>query len=147
MAQTQRFEQDKRVANFLVSEANLYRSREIITIPEGADWLSPGALLTMAGASAAAGNVAAILMYPTDPTRGPVQAVVIARDAEVNDAYLLYGGLDRAAVNASLAEHGIIVRPGVLSQSIVSPADAGVQAAVEPVLAADQPSAQRQPRR
>jgi head decoration protein D len=147
MAQTQRFEEEKWVADFLVSEANLYRSREVITIPEGADGLSPGALLTMAGASATAANAEAVLMYPTDPTRGPVQAVVIARDAEVNDAYLLYGDLDRAAVNASLAKHGIIVRPGVLSQSIVSPADAGMQAAAEQASPVAAEHSQRQPRR
>jgi Bacteriophage lambda head decoration protein D len=120
--QSQWIDEEKRVADFLVSEANLYRSREVITIPEGETVLSPGALLTMAGVPGAAGNVDAILMYPVDPRRGPVQATVIVRDAEVNDAYLIYGDLEREAVNTGLAEHGIIVRPGVLSQSIVTPA-------------------------
>jgi hypothetical protein len=122
MAQSRRLLEDKRVADFLVSEANLYRSREVVTIPEGAEPLSPGMLVTMAGAAATAGDVEAILMYPVDPRFGAVPAVVIARDAEVNDAYLIYGGLDRAAVNARLAEAGIIVRQGILAESIVTPA-------------------------
>ena len=120
--QSRRLVEDKRVADFLVSEANLYRSRDVVTIPEGAEPLQPGMLVTMAGAAATAGDVEAILMYPVDPRFGAVPAVVIARDAEVNDAYLLYGELDRQAVNARLAEAGIIVRQGILAESIVTPA-------------------------
>ena len=80
--QSRRLLEDKRVADFLVSEANLYRSRDVVTIPEGAEPLSPGMLVTMAGAAATNGDVEAILMYPVDPRFGAVPAVVIARDAE-----------------------------------------------------------------
>ncbi len=80
--QSRRLLEDKRVADFLVSEANLYRSREVVTIPEGAEPLQPGTLVTMAGAPATDGDVEAILMYPVDPRFCAVPAVVIARDAE-----------------------------------------------------------------
>lgn len=119
-----RLVQDKLVADFLVSEAEGYRSRDTITVPQGAAVFSSGALMTLAGAAATAANVDAILMYPADPREGPVSVTVITRDAEVNDAYLGYGALDRNAVNARLKTLNIIVRRGVLSQSIVTPSSA-----------------------
>lgn len=124
MSEVLRFEQEKWVADFLVSEANLYRSREVITIPQGPDPLLVGSLVTLAGAVATAGNADAILMYPVDPRSGPVRVTAVVRDAEVNDAYLVYGTLDQAAVNERLATHNIIVRPGVMAQSIITPATA-----------------------
>lgn len=117
----QRLDQDKWVADFLLSEAEGYRSREVITIPQGDTPMPVGSLVTMAGAAATAATVDAILMYPADPRGGAVRVTAIARDAEVNDAYLVYGALAQAAVNTRLGTLGIIVRPGVLAQSIVTP--------------------------
>jgi hypothetical protein len=113
-------------ADFLISEANLYRSRETITVPQGAAILRPGTLLTLAGASATAANADGLLMFAVDPRRGPVRGVLVARDAEVRDANILYGALDRAAVNARLATRNILVRAAVLVDSIVTPSNAPV---------------------
>ena len=120
-------EEAKWVADFIISEAEGSRSRDVVTIPQGDALVLPGTLLDASGAPAgAAAEAAAILVgqadnNPLDPRAGPVRAVAIARDAEVNDAYLVYGEMARDAVNQALAEHGIIVREGVLPQSIVTP--------------------------
>ena len=99
---------------FLLSEANWQRSREKMTAPQGTVLL-PGDFVTETGTKAtAAGSVAAISAYAYDASQGPVDIAVIARDAEVTDAYLLYGEMDPAAVNTQLATLGIIVREGVL---------------------------------
>jgi hypothetical protein len=107
-------------AAFLLS-AVFYRSFDVITLPggEGAQVLQPGDFVTADGSKAsAAGDIIGISMRAYDPTDGPVDAVLVTRDAEVTDAYLLYGELDAAEVNAALKEHGIIVRAAVLPESI-----------------------------
>jgi hypothetical protein len=76
-------------------------------------------------------KVSAILGYAVDTRDGDVEAMILKRDAEVNDAYLLYafattGGLaftpeEVAAVNAALLDMNIITRLGVLQSSLVAP--------------------------
>jgi hypothetical protein len=147
-----------RALDFIVSEANGYRSREKVVLlqsptPDTAIILQPGTLLYAQGAElatpvltgyylpvTAAGiagppsqinAISAILMYPTDTRDGDVEVAVIQRDAEVNDAYLLYGlsliggaAFDPdevIAARAALLNNRIIVRPGVFAQSMVAP--------------------------
>jgi Bacteriophage lambda head decoration protein D len=119
-----RLEEQKWFADFLISEANLYRSRDTLNVTRGALALEPGTLLTAAGGTpAGTGNdVGAILMQAVPAGAGAMRAVCIVRDAEVNDAYLKYGTLPTNAVNNALATARIFVRPGVLAQSIATPA-------------------------
>ena len=103
--------------DFLLSEANSYRSRGVIQIPQGAGGLWVGSFISAAGALVAAGGeatIAGITCYSYNPVDGPVNATCIVRDAEVIDAYLQYGTADPVAVAAQLATLGIIVRPAVL---------------------------------
>jgi hypothetical protein len=106
-----------RSVEFLLSEAEGYRSREVVQIPQGAVGLWPGTFVDAAGAPiAAAGeaNVAGILAYAVNPVDGPVNATVFVRDCEVTDAYLMYGALNVATINSTLAAKGVIVRAAVL---------------------------------
>ena len=107
--------QGPRTLAFLNSEAVSYRSREVIQVPQGSVSLWPGSFVDATGAPAAtAGVIAGINCYAVNPNDGPVNVTCIVRDAEVTDAYLMYGALDPTAVNARLATLGIIVRQGVL---------------------------------
>lgn len=112
----------KWTADFVVSLARGNRSLETLIVPQGEASLQPGALLAADGTAAgAAGDIAGILWALTDPSGGPVRVTIVARDAEVNDAYLVYGEIAREAANTALAQLGIIVRAGVLAQSIPTP--------------------------
>ena len=113
----------KLMAEFLVSEANGYRSREAVTVVAAAD-LEPGTILGRITANgnyvrhdAAAGDgsqteagilLEAIASGVTD------SRTIIARDAEVSGADLTYeAGADQAQIdasNAALAGLGIAVR-------------------------------------
>jgi hypothetical protein len=112
--------QGKWFADALISYAQGYRSFEAVNVPAGAA-LEPGTLLGAGGSlGPTAPNVAMILLQALPARTAPMPALVLARDAEVNDAYIIYGGLASGAVNGTLAGLGIIVRPGVLPQSIVT---------------------------
>lgn len=104
-----------RTLDFLLNEANGYRSRDVIQVPQAPPpGMWPGSFVDATGGPAAtAGAITGILAYATNPADGPYNQTVIARDAEVTDAYLHYGALDPVAVNARLATLGIIVRAGV----------------------------------
>jgi hypothetical protein len=100
-----------RALDFIVSEANGWRSREKVTLrlplaPATAIPLLPGTLLYAEGSELGTpvltgfylpvtlpGEIPfinSILMYPTDHRGGPVETASIMRDAEVNEAYLQY---------------------------------------------------------
>lgn len=104
---------------FLLSEANGYRSREAVTVTvSGADkWVSGTVLgkITASGkyvkysdvAADGSQTAAAILLNELAPVAGDIAATVIVRDAEVIDAKLT--GID-ANGRTDLAALGIILR-------------------------------------
>lgn len=110
-------------AEFLVSEANGFRSRATGTVAAGAaPGLAAGTVLGKigsggnyvlhdTGASDGSEDAVAILF---ETTVGTKEATLIVRDAEVNGAHLTYetgaSGGEIAAVNAAFAALGIIVR-------------------------------------
>lgn len=110
-------------AEFLVSEANGYRSRATGTVAAGvAPGLAAGTILGLqtsagnyilhdTGASDGSEDAVAILL---EPVIGTKDATIIVRDAEINAAHLTYetgaSGGEIIAVNAALAALGIIVR-------------------------------------
>lgn len=118
-----------RKAEFLISEANSYRSRDEVTVTVPANTtLEAGTLLGRitssgnfvrhaAGASDGSQNEAGVLFQNlANTTAGPLdfQAVNVARDAEVRGADLTYeDGADAAQIttsNAALAALGVVVR-------------------------------------
>lgn len=114
----------KRAADFIVSEANGARSRDVITIAQSAA-LQPGTVLGKITATAkyvaldpaantGAETAAGILYAAADATGADVRQTAILRDAEVNGAELAWpdgitAGQKTAAV-ADLAALGIIIR-------------------------------------
>jgi hypothetical protein len=100
---------------FLMSEATSYRTRDTITLVQSdVPWL-PGDFVTAAGAKATApGSIAGINCRNMNTTVGARSATVITREAEVADAFLMYGEMDPAAVATALAVKQIIVRQAVL---------------------------------
>lgn len=115
----------RRTAEFLVSEANGYLSREQVVVSSGEGALQPGtvlAKLTATGEYVVYDNAgtdgsetaAAILYAAVDATSADAKAVIIARDAEVNGRLLVWKtGLlaaDKTAATADLKSAGIIVR-------------------------------------
>ena len=107
-----------RTGEFLISESNGDRSREVITIAAAAGALVPGTVLgkiTASGKYVAYSNaandgteVAAAVLYAAAEDLAVDQpAVVIARDAEVAEVHLT--GID-ATGKTDLAAIGIIVR-------------------------------------
>lgn len=108
-------------AEFLISEANGYRSREEETIASGED-LEAGTVLgkiTSSGkfvqldpdASDGSETAAAILYAAVDATGGDKQGTVIERDAEVRQSSLIFP--DTASETQALADLlslGIIAR-------------------------------------
>ena len=116
-----RLDEAKWFADFVISEANLYRSRDFVTVAQGMQ-MPAGTLMNGNTAASAANAITSILMQPVDSRAGTVRALVLARDAEVNDAYIVYGSFAAGTVNTTLAGLRIYVRPGVLAQSIPTPA-------------------------
>jgi hypothetical protein len=121
---------------FLLSEANLYRSRDAITLVQrDAPWY-PGMLVSAAGqqvdgsnigtppAAGVAGDIDAILCHAVSTQTGPRAATVVTRDCEVIDAYLIYGTLDPTDVRSRLSDLAIHVRQGVLSNVVAGTFDA-----------------------
>jgi len=107
----------KRTAEFLVSEANGYRSRESRTAALGATRLPAGTLLGRLtaggnyvpyneGAATGAQTVSGILFEDGINT---ALATIIVRDAEVNIDHITYTGT-KATVIAGLNAIGIAVR-------------------------------------
>lgn len=111
---------------FLVSEANKTRSRDVATLAEGQN-LAAGTVLgrlTVGGAFVALNPgvepadgseiAAGILFDNVDATDAATEAVIIARDAEVNGGELVWptgiSGGDQATATGQLAALGIIVR-------------------------------------
>jgi hypothetical protein len=92
--------EDQHRGEFIVSEANGYRSRESVTIESG-QTLKPGEVLGQATSSGEyktydPGNgdgsetAVAVCYDHVDASGGAVEAPIIARDAEVNDAELVW---------------------------------------------------------
>lgn len=120
------FTEGRHTAEFVVSEANGFRSRETVTIVSGQGKLEPGAVLgritasgkyalTTVAAADGSQNAIAVLRSAVDATSADAEGVAIARDAEVVGAHLSYGAdVDQAAEIAAkvagLATVGIIVR-------------------------------------
>lgn len=111
---------------FVLSEANVTRSRDEVTIASGQGVLTPGTVLgkiTASGKYAASPNTGsdgsetavAVLAYAVDATSADAQAVVISRDAEVKVDELVYASTvddatKRGTKATQLAAVGIIVR-------------------------------------
>jgi hypothetical protein len=120
----------KRTAEFLVSEANGYRSREEVTVTVPANTtIPPGRVMAVITASGkyvphdADGTdngtrapVAVLYAAVTNDTGSPADftGTIIARDAEVRSASLTYDPAGDAAANAAdraaLAAFGIVSR-------------------------------------
>lgn len=116
-------EEGYRDLEFVVSEANGFRSRKTVTVDASGAALEPGTLLGQVtasgdfvrhdpGADTGEETVAGILAYAIGEEEA--ERTIIARDAEVNRAHLTYSdGADqtaRDAADAALADLGIIVR-------------------------------------
>lgn len=114
----------RHTAEFIVSEANGDRSREVVTIAKSGK-LEAGAVLGVvtssgkykahaAGAGNGTENAAAVLYAPTDATDADTKAVAIVRDAEVAlGAIGFASGIsepNKTAAVESLADNGIIAR-------------------------------------
>lgn len=113
-----------RKAEFIVSEANDYRSRDAVTVTVASGGFEAGTILGKITATGkfvrhdaaltnGAEDEAAILFAPLTEA-GDTEAAVIARDAEVDGSKLTYeDGADANQIttsNAALAALGIIVR-------------------------------------
>lgn len=118
------FTEARHTAEFMVSEANGYRSREQITIASG-QTLEAGAVLGQITASGeyteynpanvdGSETAVAICYAPTDASAAAKQATIIARDAEVAAAALTwFAGATAPQIAAGTAELeavGIIAR-------------------------------------
>ena len=113
-------------AAYILTEANGLRSRDAAKVASGAGKLEPGAILgkvTASGkfkphapaASDGTETAVAILYSAVDATDADAAAVITARDSEVKKDELIYNAAtdtdnEKAAVHASLAANGIIVR-------------------------------------
>jgi hypothetical protein len=108
-------EQQSRIADFLLSEAPGYRSRENAVLAGPDEPLPAGQVLAVVGgkyvpyvaADAATAPAAAILYAPAPASDTDLLVAVIVRDAEVAEALLV--DVDAAAI-ADLVDVGIIVR-------------------------------------
>jgi hypothetical protein len=120
------FNEGRGAGEFLLSEANGNRSRDVVTVASGAGVIAPGTVLgkltsggkyTPSPATGSDGSqtAVAVALYGCDATSADQKVVVIARDAEVNTNLLAYASsVDDAAKKAAkatqLAAVGIIVR-------------------------------------
>ena len=109
---------------FLISEANGYRSRDTIVVLTG-EVLNAGTIIGKVTASGknvrydpvssnGSETVAGIVFGNIDATDADANAVIISRDSEVNNELLTYSdGADASAIttaNTELEALGIIVR-------------------------------------
>lgn len=120
------FNEGRGAGEFLLSEANGNRSRDVVTVASGAGVIAPGTVLgklttggkyTPSPATGSDGSQTgvAVALYGCDATSADQKLVVIARDAEVNVNLLAYASsvddaTKRAAKATQLAAVGIIVR-------------------------------------
>lgn len=111
---------------YIATEANGHRSRDVVTLIEGQD-LQAGTVLGVITASgkytqntlsgSTGEQVAAAILYGNvDATAADTDAVIVSRDAEVNEQEIIYPasatGSQKTAIKTALATHGIIVRAG-----------------------------------
>lgn len=107
------FVEGPRNAEWLRSEANGTRSRDVVTLDQSDELYITGTIVdTATGARATADSAAVALVYlTTDATAGAVDATVISRAAEVTgDLLVLPAGVTLSAATAKLDAAGIIVR-------------------------------------
>lgn len=106
-----------RTAEFLVSEANGYRSRDEVTITTAtADWPAGTVLAKVAGdyqvyegdSTVAGANDAVGILYEGIDSGEAAKRTIVNADAEVNLAHLTV--IDNTGLEASLAALGIKVR-------------------------------------
>jgi len=116
-------------AEFIVSEANGFRSREVITLASNgstpitykaghvlAKVTASGKYVEYDNVGSDGTEVAAVILYAnvTVPATGDLKATAIVRDAEVNKSALIWfsGALDadKTAAYTDLAAAGIIAR-------------------------------------
>lgn len=109
-------------AEFLISEANGHRSREVVTIAMGEDLVAGTVLgkITANGqyvahdpdASDGSETAAGVLYAAVDATAAPAEAVAIVRDAEVRRSSLTCADDSAGEIEAvaELAAIGIIAR-------------------------------------
>ena len=110
-------------AEFVLSEANGFRSREVVTIASGSPAMTAGHVLgkiTASGKYSDFDNDAvdgtetavAVLYADCDASAADKEAVVIFRDAEVSDAKLVWTdeANDKAGGLVELAAVGIVAR-------------------------------------
>ena len=114
----------KHPGEFIISEANGHRSREVVTIDNGADLVARTVLDLPTGttkyiacdqdASDGSETAVAILYADAAAASAEVEAVAIVRDAEVNRDELTFAAANDAGeiteLIADLAAVGIIVR-------------------------------------
>lgn len=109
-----------RSAEFCLSEANGFRSRETVVIISGQN-LGAGQVLGKITASGkytayvddavdGSQTAAAVLYADCDASGGDKEAVAFVRDAEVNGSLLVWGVEDQSGGKVDLAGFGIIVR-------------------------------------
>ena len=112
-----------RTADFLVSEANGYRSREEVVVDATGGAVEPGSIMGIVTASGKYVRHDAAAVDGSEAEAGILfegigavedDRTMIIRDAEVNEAHLTYEvGADQAQIdvsNAALAALGIAVR-------------------------------------
>jgi hypothetical protein len=131
----------KRALDFLISEANGWRSRVSGLVRQAANSpaLQAGTLLVFVpqvgavpdhwipATNLTGGTATGILMYPMIANPGAIadsEAAIIVRDCEVAEPYLEWAtwtDAERAAAAASLSLNHVIVRKGVLRDQVVMP--------------------------
>jgi hypothetical protein len=121
-----RAQQAKWFADAVISYAQGSRSWEAATLAAGAA-VQAGTIGVFDPVARAVtvpptlANVNCLIMDSIPARTAAMPVLVLARDAEVNDAYVIYGALGVAGVNgALLTNSNIVVRFGVLPQSIVT---------------------------
>ena len=119
-----------RIADFVLSESEMFRSRDNITVTQTGDAIASGTVLGkitasgkyipyLDGASDGSQTAAAILYTPLPAATGDKKAVAFTDDCEVRRGALT--GLD-AAAEVDLRTHGIKVRGTAGIAGISTPA-------------------------
>lgn len=110
-----------RTAEFIQSEANGYRSRDVQNFDSTTDWagaaIDPGQVYAIVGGVAVAWDGDAVdgsedaagILYEGVEAADDVDRTVVVRDAEVARVKLTYDGTD-TELDASLLALGIVVR-------------------------------------
>jgi hypothetical protein len=112
MSQTEKIHAEE----FLISEANRFRSRENMTIKSGENLKAGQVVRENTGLVAYdddAQTAVGILLQPVDASDGAKKGAVLVRDAEVDGDLLDWSTSDGTAITAGIADLkslGIIVR-------------------------------------